>query len=141
MSRMTGAEIADKHQENMRNASARMETGVRRVTKAPGEAAAAKADKMLANLTASVRSGKWAKNTAAVSLPEWQAAMIEKGIPRIDAGVELAKPKTAKFHDALGEHQDRLKVQIDAMPDLTIADSERRMIAHMRGMVEFPGVS
>src|SRR5271165_5996280 len=83
--------------------------GVNNVTVAPGVAAAAAADRMLAGITASVQSGQWAKQVAAVPLQSWKDAMINKGIPRLAQGVASAQSnKTQQIQAMLGSIQTSL---------------------------------
>jgi hypothetical protein len=114
-----------------------MVKGVLAVTEAPGAKAAKKSDKMLANLTAAVQSGRWAKRVGAVSLSDWQNAMTTKGATRLAAGIEAGKGKMEAFAAELLPFQDDLSKKIAQMPDLTLEDSIARATQWMRGMSTF----
>ncbi len=135
--KLTPQEYAEKHARRATAAIPDMVKGVQAVTEAPGAKAAKKADKMLANLTASVQSGRWAKRVGAVSLSDWQNAMITKGATRLAAGIEAGKGKMEAFAAELLPFQDDLSKKISTMPDLTLEDSIGRATAWMRGMATF----
>lgn len=137
MARMTAAEAREKWARRLKGAIPDIEAGVDRVTEAPGKKAAAKADKMLANLTESVRDGTWARRVGAVSLEEWKAHMKNKGVGRIAAGVDGAAAKAEDFFSQLFAYQDSVKGKLDAMPDLTLEDSINRMTTWVRDMAKF----
>ena len=96
MARVNATQFLTKWGTNLSAAAPYITAGVDRVTTAPGVAAAAAAPTMLANLTQSVTSGAWAARVSSVSLPQWQAAMKTKGIPRLQQGIATAQQtKTA----------------------------------------------
>ena len=137
MAKMSAAETAEKWGRNTKGATEEMRRGVQRVTEAPGQKAAAKADKMRAGIVNAIDSGKWAENVGAVPLSEWKEKMLTKGVGRVSAGVDAANGKVVDFHNQLSDHQDRLSSQISNMPDLTLEDGINRMVAQVRGMSEF----
>ena len=72
-----------------------LQAGVQSVTVSPGQAAARQKTVWAQNTAAAV--DRWATNTAAVTLPDWQQAMINKAIPRVGQGATAAEPKMAQF--------------------------------------------
>lgn len=137
MAKLTPQQAQEKHARNLKASVPDIKIGVGNVTEAPGKKAAAAADKMLANLTASVQSGKWAARVGAVSLEDWKAAMIDKGVNRIAAGIDGAARKSVAFYEQLFPYQEQLLGEIDRMPDLTLEDSISRMTHWVRGMADF----
>ena len=137
MAKLTPKEAQEKHARRLKASVPDITAGVERVTEAPGKKAAAKADKMLANLTEKVRDGTWAKRVGAVSLEDWKKKMIEKGVPNIAGGIDLAAAKTEDFFSQLFAYQDSIKVALDKMPDLTLEDSISRMTKWVRDMAKF----
>ncbi len=137
MARVTAEEYQEKHARRLKAAVPDIQKGVQKVTKNPCEAAAAKQDKMLANLTASVQSGKWAKGLKKVSLEEWRTKMLEKGTARIASGIDGAKDKVVEFAAELLPHVDAGVSKVKAMPDLTIEDSINRSATFIRHMADF----
>lgn len=75
--------------------SGALAAGVNRVTVAPGQAAARQKAVWQANTTAA--ADRWATNTAAVSLGEWQQAMSTKAVDRVASGATAAQGKMANF--------------------------------------------
>lgn len=137
MAKLTAQEYAEKWSRRLQAAAPDIQRGISRVDTSPTEAAAAKKDKMLANVTAAVQNGKWEAGLRRVTLSDWKKAATEKGIPRISQGVAGASPKVADFASKLLPFQDSLKQQISNMPDLTIEDNINRMVAFARGMSKF----
>lgn len=137
MARLTPDQAAEKHARNLTGSTQDIIAGINRVSTPPGQQAAAKKDKMLANLTAAVQSGKWAARVAAVPLEEWKRAALEKGVNRIGPGIAAARAKMTDFFGQLLPYQDTLKQKVDSMPDLTLEDGIQRMTTFVRGMANF----
>ena len=137
MARLTPEQAREKHARNLKSSVPDITIGVRNVTEAPGKKAAAQADKMLANLTESVTSGKWGRKVGAVTLESWQNDMINKGIGRIASGIDGASEKVENFFEQLFPYQDSLLAELKTMPDLNLEDSINRMVHFVRGMAKF----
>jgi len=131
-------EISNKWNRNMKNSVADIQRGIDGVSEAPGEKAAAKADKMLQNLTASVTSGKWAAQVAAVPLADWKTKTKEKVAQRLAGGVDGAMGKRQQFDQYLASTLNGVLPQVAAMPDMTIEDSVNRVRAVMEHMHNNP---
>lgn len=137
MARLTAVEFQDKHARRLKAATEDMRRGIDRVTESPTEKAAAKQEKMLANLTAAVQSGKWAAGLKRVSLDQWKKMARDVGVNRVAAGIDAAKDKVVAFAEELLPHIDRQKSAIANMPDVTLDDNINRMNTFIRGMANF----
>lgn len=137
MAKLTAQEFAEKWARRLGASAPDIARGISRVDVSPTEKAAAKKDKMLANITAAVQNGKWEAGLRRVTLADWKKNITEKGIPRISQGVNSAQPKVADFASQLLTFQDGLQGQIQNMPDLTLEDSINRMNTWVRGMSKF----
>jgi len=135
--RTSPQEYADKHARNLKNSVEDIRRGLERVTESPTAKAAAKADKMLQNLSQSVQSGKWAARLNSVSLEDWKAKAINKGLGRIAAGVDAAHDKQVEFATQLFAHEEHLLAELTKMPDLVLEDSINRATTWIRGMAKF----
>lgn len=94
MAKLDATAMQDKYARRLKAAGQDITAGINRVTTAPGAKAATQAQVMINNLTARVADGTWQKRVAAVSVDQWKAAAIGKGVGRIAAGVDAAKDKT-----------------------------------------------
>lgn len=135
--RVTPAEFVEKHARRTIAAIPDYESGVAKVTVAPGTQAAAKQKKMKTNLVKAIDSGKWARRVAAVSLEDWKEAASVKGSGRIASGVEGAAPKVLAFAEQVLPVLTRIKAEIEQMPDLTLEDGIARATKQMREMAKF----
>jgi ElaB/YqjD/DUF883 family membrane-anchored ribosome-binding protein len=137
MARLTPAEYQEKHARRLKGAIDDMRRGVENVMQSPTAKAAAKADKMRANIVASIDSGKWAAGLNRVTVEEWKSKMIEKGLNRVASGIDGAADKVTAFASELLPHIDKGVDQVKKMPDLTLEDSINRMTTFIRHMSKF----
>lgn len=137
MAKLTPEEFQEKHARRLKGAIPDIEKGIARVSSSPTAKAAAKVDKMRARLLAKIDDGTWASRLKGVTLEEWKSKAIEKGIPHIAAGIDGARDKVVNFAGQLLPHIDKVKGEIDKMPDLTLEDSINRMATFTRGMSKF----
>ena len=91
----------------------------------------------LAKLQAS--QAKWAKNVAAVSLGEWQQAMISRGIPAISAGVTAKQQNYANFAAKFYPYLAQGKAKVDAMPKGSLQDGIARAVAMIQHNAAYTG--
>ena len=136
MAKLTPAQFQEKHARRLKASVEDVRQGIDRVTESPTEKAAAKQDKMLTNLTASVNSGKWAAGLKRVSLEQWKKQTRDIGVNRIAAGIDGAKDKVVAFAEDLLPHIDRGKAKLAGMPDTTLDDNINRMTTFVRHMAE-----
>lgn len=134
MAKVTATQWLDKWGQRLNAASSYITSGVNGVTVAPGQSAAAAQDRMLANLTAAVTSGLWAKRVSSISLADWKSAMTTKGIPRIAAGVTQAQKTKTQVITNLLAAVDTAAADANALPKGGIEQSIARASAFMRAM-------
>lgn len=132
---MDVASVVAKWARNASSAKQSMEDGVRAVTIAPGQRAAARKAEYVAGVEAA--ADKWAQRVASVSLSDWQQAMLTKGVGRVAAGVQAAQSKFAAFMAQLLPYAERVKQLVAQMPKGTLEDGLRRAEAAIRAMSEF----
>ena len=137
MSRLTPAEFQEKHARRLKGAIDDMRKGVEGVTSSPTAKAASKADKMKANIVASIDSGKWAAGLNRVTLDDWKDKMINKGLNRVASGIDGAAGKVTAFATDFLPHIDKGLDNIKKLPDLTLEDSINRMTTFIRHMAKF----
>jgi hypothetical protein len=128
--RVTPQQATAKWLTGISGANERMKQGALNVQTAPGQLAAAAADKWLAKVTAA--KPKFIANSKAVSLQDWQNAYINTGLPRVTQG---AQDKQAKYTNAMGpffNYMNQGLATIDKMPNNTIEDAVQRAAAMIR---------
>jgi hypothetical protein len=137
MAKLTAAEYTEKHARRLKAATDDMRKGIEAVTVSPTSKAATKADKMRANIVASIDSGKWAAGLKRVTLDEWKTKMIDKGLNRVASGIDGAADKVTAFASELLPHIDKGVDAINKMPDTTLEDNITRMTTFIRHMSKF----
>jgi len=140
MARLTAVEFQEKHARRLSAAVEDVRKGIDRVTVNPCEQAAAKQEKMLANLTASVIEGRWAAGLKRVSLEQWKANAKNIGVGRIASGINASKDKVIAFAEQLLPHIDVGTAKIKGMSDITLEDNINRMNTFIRHMAGFKRV-
>lgn len=137
MARVTASQFQEKHANNLKASTTYITQGIERVTESPTLKAAAKKDKMRAGILKAIDDGKWENGLKRVSTEQWKQAAIEKGIPRIAAGIDGAKDKVVAFAEQLLPHIDAGVSKVSKMPDVTLEDSIQRMTTMTRHMASF----
>jgi hypothetical protein len=122
---------------NLSNSTTSITAGVNDVTVAPGVAAAAAVQTWLARVQAS--ANKWAANTKAVSLQEWQAAMLNIGIPRIASGAQAKQGKYLAFASKFYPYLAQGQAQVKAMPKVTLQDGINRAVKMIQWNAQYQG--
>ncbi len=130
--RTTPQEYAEKWARRTSAAVPDYQKGVQRVSVAPGVAAVAKQEKLIANFAEAVSSGKWARNTQAVSLQDWKTAASEKGGQRLASGVQAAAPGLAQKAARFLADTEQVMDRVNAMPDVTLEDRIAKSAAYQR---------
>lgn len=121
----------------MQAAAPEITAGVQAVTEAPGAAAAKQANAWLARLQAS--KDKWARNVAAVTLEQWKAAMIDRGIPAINAGVVAKSSNYQNFAVKAYPYIQTGVNHVKTMPKGTLAQAQARANYFMEYMSKYTG--
>lgn len=129
--RHDAASATSKWVQNLSASTQAITQGVQRVTKSPGAAAAANKQGWVNGVNAA--ADKWARRVGAVSLSDWQDAMINVGVPRVAQG---AQAKQGKFESFMSDFLPYLKSvtdKVDQMPRDTQEARIARAVAQMRG--------
>lgn len=124
--RATADQATSRWVSGIGNATQKIQDGVNRVQQAPGQRAAAAADKWLARVQQS--QAKWKANVGRVSLADWQQRMIQVGIPRIAQGAQMKQDKYTAFANQFFPYLQRGVQQVDAMPSTTLQDGINRAV-------------
>jgi len=128
--------VADKWARRLAGATEDIRDGVQGVDVAPSQQAVKKKGKMRAKLLEAIDTGKWERNLLDVSLEEWRELMLA-GIDRIAGGAESKKGKMEKFMSKFLPYLERVKEEVNRMPDETFEQRLQKMIAMVRKLKEF----
>jgi len=80
---------------------------------------------------------KWEGGLRAVGDEGVIKAAIEKGAPRYAPGIRAGMPKVVDFANKFSAHLDAGQKKVLAIPKVTLADSEKRMVEMMRHNATF----
>jgi len=129
------ATLAQTWATNLAAAGPRMQAGAQAVQTAPGQLAAAQKSVWISNTTAA--QDLWAQKVAAVPLQAWQAAYVNKGIPRVATGAQASQ---ARFATVLGEIINNERTIVASLPARgTLDQNIARSAAFARAMAATRG--
>jgi hypothetical protein len=135
VAKMNATNATAKWLANLSNSTTEITAGVNAVTTAPGQLAAAKVQTWLARIQASAQ--KWQTNVSAVTLQEWQQAMINVGIPRIASGAQAKQGKYLAFANKFFPYLESGVATVRAMPKVTLQDGIQRAVAMIQYNAKF----
>lgn len=136
MARVSAQEFTEKWGRRLKGAVTDIQKGIEKVTKAPGESAAAAKDRMKMKLLAAIDDGTWERMVKSVTLDEWKKQARDKGVGRISAGVDGAAQKVEQMAGRLLEAVDASVAEANKIPKGDIEASIQRSNAFIRGMAK-----
>lgn len=134
MTRVSPQEGLDKWTRRTKAATQDYQTGVQRVSVAPGQKAAAQANLMAQKVQESISTGRWQRAVSAVSLADWQSAALTKGAGRISAGVDGAQNKMAGVLPKLYAAVDASVAEANKTPRGDLQANITRMVTFATAM-------
>lgn len=131
---LSPSDISEKWNRRMKGSIQDIQKGIDGVTDSPAEAAVAKQDKMLQNLTQAINDGKWASGLSKVTLQDWKSKTKQKVQERLAGGVDGAMGKRKDFDQYLVNTLNGILPDIKNSPDMTLEDSVNRVRMLMEHM-------
>ena len=128
---LTGAQIYEKYQRRMGQASEDIKRGVETTTKSQSEEAIKAAPRMRENLNKALDAGKYEEGLRRSGDAKWKRNLIEKGIPKIAAGITANKTEITQQFDKVSAVGEAVKTAVASMPKGSIEDSLNRVRASM----------
>jgi len=110
--------------------------GVKNPSRNPIESAIAAKDKFVDRLNAAIKDGKWEKNLAKSSLAEIVEVATKVGTGAYTTGVTARETKIRKRVAELQPLVQSVSNTIQAMPDKTDADREKRLVNARKLMID-----
>lgn len=129
-------EWAEKQTRNASAAAAEWHKNVLRPRRDPLKAAIAAAPKRAEKVRQALEEKKWEKAMGKVDEDMMYDVIRKRGAAAFRSGVEDRKAKVVARTTELQPMVTALKKTIEAMPDVTDADREARLLAARRGMIE-----
>lgn len=111
--------------------------GVAKTDVDPTQRAVASQARMRQRILEAIDSGRWAQGLQRVGVQGWKNAVATKGVQNFGTGVAAAESKVAQAFGPLLAFEASLKATIDAMPNVTDADRNNRMLAWANGMRQY----
>lgn len=136
MARVTADKYVERWKGGLTQNSARIREGIEAVTVSPTQSAANAADRTLAKIIQSFQDGTWAAQLKKVSLEDWKASALNKGLQRIAAGVEAASPKQAQMAQKLLAAVDATLTEVAKTPRGDLEANISRSATMIRGMAK-----
>lgn len=133
------SQVVDKWKRGLSGATESYRAGVAAVSVAPGERAAAAADRALSGYQDSIQSGRFQSACRSVSLGEWQRAASEQGAARLAAGASKGAGKVQKFMTEFLPIMQSVSAEVQNMPKGSIEDSLNRVRKVMEAGKRYSG--
>jgi hypothetical protein len=124
------ATATQKWVTNLSNATTAMTAGANRVQTAPGQLAAAAADKWLTKVQAA--KAKFAARVGAVTLDQWKTAYTTYGVQRVASGAQAKQGKMQSFQTDWLNYLSANQGKVDRMPSVTLEDGIAKATAQIR---------
>lgn len=134
MAKVNAQEYAEKWGRRLKGSTEDIRRGINRVSEAPGIAAARQADLMLAKVTESISSGRWAAKVSEVPLEEWKKKTMDKGLGRIASGVDAAAATQVAMATKLLADVDAAVAVVNQTPRGDLEANITRMTTFVREM-------
>ena len=131
------SDVAQKWAANLGAAGPSIQKGVQSVQTSPTALAAKNPDGYLSGVQRAVASGKWQARLNAVTLQSWQSAMINKGLPRIQAGAQLGKGNMQTFMQNFLPYVYSAQGQLASQPRGNLEQNISRMNTWVRAMAAY----
>lgn len=135
----TPQQVAQKWSTNLASSTQSITAGVQAVTVSPAQAAIAAIPQYLAGVQQAVADGSLAAGLSKVTLPAWQQAMIQKGIPRIASGASAAMPKMQNFMTGWLPYMGQLQQQLQNTPRGDLATNIQRAVTAIQFAAAYRG--
>ena len=131
------AAVAQKWANNLGASTNQIRAGVQALTQSPTQLAAQAVSTWQAKMALPATAQKYQAGLTRVTLAEWQAAMLNKGLPRISSGAQAGIGKFTAFLTQFLPFERDIANRVKQMPKLTIDDAINRAAAQIRGNSTF----
>lgn len=130
---------ADKQVRRALSSVEDYQAGISNPQRDPAKAALASNAKRVAKLQESIAKQTWEKAMSKVTQADWTAATLRVGPARYSDGVDAARGKVADFWNKATPKFQQIQNEINALPNATEADREKRMLENLKRMRAMKG--
>ena len=139
MAQKTAAQVAQKWKTNTSNSGTAYRDGIEGVTVSPTAKAALAIDRQVQGVQRAAAEGRTQAALNNVTLSDWKAAAINKGLSRLTTGVQQAETKMARAMSVILPVAQQIKDHVATMPRGTLADSAARAMYAWEAMRAIKG--
>lgn len=95
--------------------------------------------KRVKKLQESITNKTWEKAMARVTMGDWQKKALDLGVRHFIEGVEANVDKITKFVEGFHPKLSAIQSSVKAMPEVTEAERDARVLAMIRGLRKLKG--
>jgi hypothetical protein len=126
--------IVQKQITNASNAVETLVAGIQRMTETPGAAAVRAKEKYRQAVLAALDNGTFDAGQQSYTLQQYQDVAIPKIRERYASGMAASQAKSLAARIQLNAWQETIRKAVAAMPNITAAQREARMLYNLRQM-------
>lgn len=135
----TAAQMTEKYTRGLADSAKAFTDGVMATVKNPAEAAIAAAPKYEQKVMEAIRENRFAAGLQGITLQAWQQA-TKAGASKLAQSAQTAGAKYSKYAQEAAPMLAQISNEIQAMPNVTEADADARMLENVRKMRALKGL-
>lgn len=136
----TAQQMVEKYTRGMAEGGKAYIDGIASTDKDPIQLAIAAAPKYEARVMEAIRENRYAEGLAGTNKQQWQQAS-KAGAQKFTQSATTAGAKFQRYATVAAPLLAQISQEVQAMPNITEADAEARMIENMRKMKQLKGIT
>lgn len=127
MAAKSGAEIFEQYRARMSQSMARIQKGAETTEKSQVGNAIKQKELMKQRIMEAIDNGSWETGLRNAGDQKWLRNLVQKGIPKITAGIDANKPEIIAKMEKVGQVGEMVSKEVDAMPKGGVEESIARV--------------